>query len=351
LPPLLLSGAADATIRAWRGAEQVCAPYDEQQGGHADSVFCVRPLGLGSRGLGLVASGGWDGELLVSQLEHGGEGSKPGAVRLRRVSRAAGAGGCPAHSDALWRLAECGGPPGGRTTLVSGGWDGQLLSWDLGALDAGGAPQLAGSVRLPWAAGVGAGACPVVDLAASPFGDELVSLGRDGSVRAWDPRCAALDAVLDPAWGRLGGRGGGNRGGGGGGPRGGGWECTRIACVGSTASPARYFVTGHESGQVLLWDRRRAPTSASSAAAAEPLCELSVTAAGSDEGAGCAGEPGAPGCCAEPAARRPQLRRVGCGDRDNVAVVSLCFSPAAPWQLISGHFNGDVRQYDWSSYA
>ena len=316
-PPLLLSGGADATIRAWHEEEQVSV-FDADGGGHVDSVFCLCPLGGQSQ---LLASGGWDGELLLSRLEvqdgvgagadTGGEGASlsQGVVRLRRVARGLGSNGRQAHMDAVWRLARGGGARG-ESMLASGGWDGRLCAWDIsGALNAGGAPQLLATAELD-------NSGPVVDLTASPFGDELLSLSRDGSVRSWDPRCAAMGAALDPAWGRV--AGGTHR------P----WECTRVACVGSEATPARYVVTGHESGQILLWDRRKS----SAGGAAQPLCELGAAASGASVSS---------------PARKPRLRRVGCGDANSQACVALCFDARAPWQLLSGHFNGELRQYDF----
>ena len=97
---------------------------------------------------------------------------------------------------------------------------------------------------------------------------------------------------------------------------------------------ARYVVTGHESGQLLLWDRRKSCTGG----LAQPLYEL-VTPTRTNRVASCVS--------ASPPALKPRLRRVGCGDANSQAVVALCFDTRAPWQMLSGHFDGELRRFDF----
>ena len=100
-------------------------------------------------------------------------------------------------------------------------------------------------------------------------------------------------------------------------------------CVGGTRHGARLLVTGHESGQVLLWDRR---------AMRDPLWAVAPSS-----GQVWHQRPGGQG--------GTFLRRVHCGDRINRAVVSFGYDAQRPWLLYSGHFDGSIYKYDFSSSA
>eukprot|EP00937_MAST-01D_sp_MAST-1D-sp2_P000379 g379.t1 len=311
--PLLLSGSADATVRVW-SAGACLSVFGEAEGGHSDSVFSIvqLPNASSADGAALIASGGWDGELMLSRLAlHGpARGQLAHVARARRPATGSSPQGtAPAHADAVWRL----GYQKAAARLISGGWDGRVAAWDSEL-------RLCSDVSLS-----PTGACAVVDVSMSVHGDEAIVLSRSGAIVAWDGRGPRVECALQ----RL-AEGGGSETGAGVTAALVGRECTRIACVGGAGRAARMLVTGHESGQCLLWDRRQSRS---------PVCELSPAGVAPSRGAGSGAK-----TTVNPSVR---LRRVDCGDRTNRAVVALAWDVRAPWQIFSGHFDGAIQHFDF----
>ena len=189
---LAISASHDHTLRVWRLSDRACLRTIK---GHTDWVQVVVDVGGGR-----VVSGGGDRVLRVWDVLSGRQlqqiptikggvyfavvladgrvvTAHGGCVKLRlwRLGEGGGASGVLAgHTGDVCALALVGGGAGAQQLLASGGFDGSIHLWDVGA-----------GTCVAVLHGYGWGVCCLADLG----GGRLLSRSVDRLLRVWDVWC------------------------------------------------------------------------------------------------------------------------------------------------------------------